>query len=88
MDENPRPEDFVNFLQSSKFYEFDYSSAEKNIVSVILVNIAKKNLRTCKSKLATFQLHHLWTPRVRVAFSISFLRRKLSKAVKCILGSR
>ena len=32
-DEEPRPEDSVNFLQSAKLYESDYSSGEDNTVA-------------------------------------------------------
>ena len=41
VDEEPHPEDSVNFLQSSKFCESDYSSGEDNMVALIQNDIAK-----------------------------------------------
>ena len=35
MEEEPHPEDSVNFLQPAKLYESDYSSGEDNTVAVI-----------------------------------------------------
>ena len=41
VDEDSHPEDWVNFLQSSKLYESDYSSGDDNMVGLIQKDIAK-----------------------------------------------
>ena len=41
MDEDPHPEDSVNFSQPAKLYESDYISGEDNTVALIENNIAK-----------------------------------------------
>ena len=41
VDEDPHPEDSVNFFQSSELYESDYSSGEYNMVAHIQNGIAK-----------------------------------------------
>ena len=38
---NPHPEDSVIFRQSSRLYEFDYSSGEDNVVGLIQNGILK-----------------------------------------------
>ena len=35
VEEEPHPEDSVNFLQPTKLYESDYSSGDNNTVAVI-----------------------------------------------------
>ena len=71
VDDEPHPEDSVNFFRSTKLYESDYSSGEDNTVSLIKNDIAKiSNPLTCPSKLATFQLHFSWTPGARAVFKI------------------
>ena len=41
VDKKQHPEDSVNFLQSSKLYESDYSSQEDNMFALIQNDIAK-----------------------------------------------
>ena len=41
MEEEPHPEDSVNFLQPAKLYELDYSSGEDNTVAVIENSVEK-----------------------------------------------
>ena len=41
VDEEPHPEDSVNFLRTTKLYEFDYSIGEDNTVALIENDIAK-----------------------------------------------
>ena len=41
MNEEPHPEDSINFLWSTKLYKSDYSSGEDKMVAVIENDIAK-----------------------------------------------
>ena len=41
VDEDPHPEDTVNFLHSSKLFEFDYSSGKDNMVATIQNDFAE-----------------------------------------------
>ena len=45
VEEEPHPEDSVNFLQPAKLYESDYSSGEDNTAAVI-ENSVEKNRTT------------------------------------------
>ena len=76
VEEEPHPEDSVNFLQPPKLYESGYSSGEDNMVAVIENTIEKVEPLTRLSRSAILTLHYLWSPVAHAAFSIVHSHRK------------
>ena len=81
VDEEPHPEDSVNFLQSAKLYESNYSSGEDNTVALIENDIAKIELLNMPNKTSNIST----TILVVSGSEFSILNRSLaSQVVKSI----
>ena len=89
VEEKPRPEDSVKYLQPAKLYESDYSSGEDNTVAVI-ENVVEKvhplNM-PCLSRITILTLHKSWTPVAHAVSSTVHSHRELYKAVLELSGS-
>ena len=69
VDDEPHPEDSVDFLQSSsKLYESNYSSDDDNMMAIIHNYIGNIEPFLCLSKSVNFPLLYSLTPEVLVAF--------------------
>ena len=70
VEEEPHPEDSVNFLQPAKLYGSDYSRGEDNTVAVIENAVEKVEPLTCPSRSVILVLLCLWTRGSHAVFSI------------------
>ena len=76
MDEEPHPEDSMNFLQSAKLNESDYSSGEDNMIALIQNDITKLESLNMPIRIGKISTTLLVDYGARVVFSIGLSFRK------------